>query len=209
MGILLILVVDFSKFGKVEDVEMFWIKKIFGFVLYCFWLNILYVIYNDEVDIMDLDKYCKEMDMMVKENGYCVILLSFVIKVLVFVLKEYWEVNSLIYLDGDKLIKKDFYNIGFVVDMLNGLMVLVIKDVDCKGIVEIFKDFMDFFGKVCEGKLKGDDMLGVIFMILFLGGIGGMFFIFIVNVFEVVIFGLIWFKMVLVWNGEEFVLCLM
>lgn len=205
MGIPPIPTVDFSKFGKVEDVEMPRIKKISGPALHRSWLNIPHVTHNDEADITDLDKYRKEMDTMAKENGYRVTLLSFVIKASVSALKEHWEVNSSIHPDGDKLIKKDYYNIGFAADTPNGLMVPVIKDADRKGIVEISKDLMDLSGKAREGKLKGDDMSGATFTISSLGGIGGTSFTPIVNAPEVAILGLTRSKMAPVWNGEEFV----
>lgn len=205
MGIPPIPAVDFSKFGPVEDIEMPRIKKLSGPALHRSWLNIPHVTHNDEADITDLDKYRKEMDTMAKENGYRVTLLSFVVKASVSALKEHWEVNSSIHPDGDKLIKKDYYNIGFAADTPNGLVVPVIKDADRKGTVEISKDLMELSGKARAGELKGPDMQGATFTISSLGGIGGTSFTPIVNAPEVAILGLTRSKMAPVWNGEEFV----
>lgn len=205
MGIPPIPVVDFSKFGPVEDVEMPRIKKLSGPALHRSWLNIPHVTHNDEADITDLDKYRKEMDTMAKENGYRVTLLSFVIKASVSALKEHWEFNSSIHPDGDKLIKKDYYNIGFAADTPNGLMVPVIKDADKKGLVEISKELMELSAAAREGNLKSKDMQGATFTISSLGGIGGTSFTPIVNAPEVAILGLTRSKMAPVWNGEEFV----
>ena len=205
MGIPPIPAVDFSKFGPVEDVEMPRIKKLSGPALHRSWLNIPHVTHNDEADITDLDKYRKEMDTMAKEDGYRVTLLSFVIKASVSALKQHWEVNSSIHPDGDKLIKKDYYNIGFAADTPNGLVVPVIKDADRKGIVEISKDLMELSGKARAGELKSGDMQGATFTISSLGGIGGTSFTPIVNAPEVAILGLTRSKMAPVWNGEEFV----
>jgi pyruvate dehydrogenase E2 component (dihydrolipoamide acetyltransferase) len=205
MGIPPIPAVDFSKFGPVEDVEMSRIKKISGPALHRSWLNIPHVTHNDEADITDLDKYRKEMDTMAKEEGYRVTLLSFVVKASVNALKQHWEVNSSIHPDGDKLIKKDYYNIGFAADTPNGLVVPVIKDADRKGIVEISKDLMELSSKARAGELKSSDMQGASFTISSLGGIGGTSFTPIVNAPEVAILGLTRSKMAPVWNGEEFV----
>ncbi|MEP3632712.1 MAG: 2-oxo acid dehydrogenase subunit E2 [Shimia thalassica] len=205
MGIPPIPTVDFSKFGPVEDVEMPRIKKISGPALHRSWLNVPHVTHNDEADITDLDKYRKEMDTMAKENGYRVTLLSFVIKASVSALKEHWEFNSSIHPDGDKLIKKSFYNIGFAADTPNGLMVPVIKDADRKGLVDISKELMELSAKARAGELKGPDMSGATFTISSLGGIGGTSFTPIVNAPEVAILGLTRSKMAPVWNGEEFV----
>jgi pyruvate dehydrogenase E2 component (dihydrolipoamide acetyltransferase) len=205
MGIPPIPAVDFSKFGPIEEIEMPRIKKISGPALHRSWLNIPHVTHNDEADITDLDKYRKEMDTMAKDNGYRVTLLSFVIKASVSALKEHWEFNSSIHPDGDKLIKKDFYNIGFAADTPNGLMVPVIKDADRKGLVDISKELMDLSKAAREGNLKSKEMQGATFTISSLGGIGGTSFTPIVNAPEVAILGLTRSKMAPVWNGEEFV----
>ena len=144
------------------------------------------------------------MDAQAKQEGYRVTLLSFVVKASVSALKQHWEVNSSIHPDGDKLVKKNFYNIGFAADTPNGLVVPVIKDADRKGIVEISKDLMELSSKAREGKLKGDDMSGATFTISSLGGIGGTSFTPIVNAPEVAILGLTRSKMAPVWNGEAF-----
>ena len=98
------------------------------------WLNIPHVTHNEEADITELDGYRRELDAQAKQGGYRVTLLSFAIKASVSALKSHWEVNSSIHPDGDKLIKKDYYNIGFATDTPNGLVVPVIKDADRKGI---------------------------------------------------------------------------
>lgn len=205
MGIPPIPAVDFSKFGPIEEIEMPRIKKISGPALHRSWLNIPHVTHNDEADITDLDQYRKEMDTMAKDNGYRVTLLSFVIKASVSALKEHWEFNSSIHPDGDKLIKKDFYNIGFAADTPNGLMVPVIKDADRKGLVEISKELMELSKAARDGNLKSKDMQGATFTISSLGGIGGTSFTPIVNAPEVAILGLTRSKMAPVWNGSEFV----
>ena len=205
MGIPPIPVIDFSKFGPIEDVEMPRIKKLSGPALHRSWLNIPHVTHNDEADITDLDKYRKEMDTMAKEEGYRVTLLSFVIKASVSALKTHWEFNSSIHPDGDKLIKKSYYNIGFAADTPVGLMVPVIKDADKKGLVEISKELMDLSAKARAGELKSPDMQGATFTISSLGGIGGTSFTPIVNAPEVAILGLTRSKMAPVWNGDEFV----
>lgn len=202
MGIPPIPVVDFSKFGPVEDVEMPRIKKLSGPALHRSWLNIPHVTHNEEADITDLDLYRRELDTLAKTEGYRVTLLSFVIKASVSALKQHWEVNSSIHPDGDKLIKKDFYNIGFAADTPNGLVVPVIKDADRKGIVEISKELGELSAKARDGALKGPDMSGATFTISSLGGIGGTSFTPIVNAPEVAILGLTRSKMAPVWDKE-------
>lgn len=205
MGIPPIPAVDFSKFGPVEDVDMPRIKKLSGPALHRSWLNIPHVTHNEEADITDLDLYRRELDGVAKQEGYRVTLLSFVVKASVSALKQHWEVNSSLHPDGDKLIKKNFYNIGFAADTPNGLVVPVIKDADRKGIIEISKSLGDLSAKARDGKLKGDDMSGATFTISSLGGIGGTSFTPIVNAPEVAILGLTRSKIAPIWDGEAFI----
>ena len=205
MGIPPIPKIDFSKFGAVEDVEMSRIKKLSGPALHRSWLNIPHVTHNESADITDLDKYRKEMDTQAKTEGYRVTLLSFIVKASVSALKTHWEFNSSIHPDGDKLIKKSYYNIGFAADTPNGLMVPVIKDADRKGIVDISRELADLSAQAREGNLKSQDMQGATFTISSLGGIGGTSFTPIVNAPEVAILGLTRSKLEPVWDGEQFV----
>ena len=197
--------IDFSKFGAVEDVEMPRIKKISGPALHRSWLNVPHVTHNEEADITEIDTYRKELDTAAKEEGYRVTLLSFLIKAGVSALKIHWEVNASIHPDGDKLIRKHYYNIGFAADTPNGLVVPVIKDADRKGIIEISKELGALSGKARKGELKSGDMQGASFTISSLGGIGGTSFTPIVNAPEVAILGVTRSKMAPVWDGEEFV----
>ncbi len=196
--------VDFSQFGPVEDVEMPRIKKLSGPALHRSWLNVPHVTNNDEADITEIDKYRKELDTAAKEEGYRVTLLSFLIKACVSALKAHWEVNSSIHPDGDKLIRKSYYNIGFAADTPNGLVVPVIKGADAKGIIEISKELGTLSAKARKGELKRDEMQGASFTISSLGGIGGTSFTPIVNAPEVAILGVMRSKMAPVWDGEAF-----
>ena len=202
-GIPPIPAVDFSKFGKIEDVEMSRITKISGPALHRSWLNIPHVTHNEEADITETDKFRKEMDNKAKTQGYRVTLLSFLIKASVKALREHWEVNSSLHPDGDKLIRKHYCNIGFAADTPNGLMVPVIKDADRKGIVEISKELGELSAAARDGKLKGGDMQGASFTISSLGGIGGTSFTPIVNAPEVAILGVTRSKMAPVWDPEK------
>jgi pyruvate dehydrogenase E2 component (dihydrolipoamide acetyltransferase) len=205
MGIPPIPKVDFSKFGPVEDVEMPRIKKISGPALHRSWLNVPHVTHNEEADITEIDKFRKELDTKAKEEGYRVTMLAFLIKASVSALKAHWEVNSSIHPDGDKLIRKNFWNIGFAADTPQGLVVPVIRGADGKGIVEISKELGDLSAKARKGELKSQDMQGATFTISSLGGIGGTSFTPIVNAPEVAILGVTRSRMAPVWNGSEFV----
>lgn len=197
-------VVDHSKFGPVENVDMPRIKKISGPALHRSWLNIPHVTHNEEADITEIDKFRKELDTKAKEEGYRVTLLSFLVKASVSALRSHWEVNSSLHPDGDKLVRKNYFHIGFAADTPQGLVVPVIKDADAKGIVEISKELGELSAKARDGKLKPAEMQGASFTISSLGGIGGTSFTPIVNAPQVAILGVTRSKMAPVWDGEAF-----
>jgi len=204
-GIPPIPVVDHSKFGEVEEIEMPRIKKLSGPALHRSWLNIPHVTHNEEADITEIDKFRKETDTLAKVEGYRVTLLSFLIKASVVALETHWEVNSSLHPDGDRLIRKHYFHIGFAADTPQGLVVPVIKDADTKGIIEISKELGELSGKAREGKLTIEEMQGASFTISSLGGIGGTSFTPIVNAPQVAILGVTRSKMAPVWDGEKFI----
>jgi len=195
--------IDFSKYGEVETVPLSRIKKISGANLARNWVRIPHVTHNDEADVTDLEAFRKSTNEAYKKQEVRVTMLAFLIKACVAALKEFPEFNAS--LDGDNLIVKRYYNIGFAADTPNGLVVPVIKGADGKGIIEIANEMGELSGAARSGKLKPGDMAGGNFSISSLGGIGGTSFTPIVNAPEVAILGVVRSVMKPVWDGSEFV----
>ena len=179
--------VDFAKFGPVERKEMSRIKKISGANLHRNWVVIPHVTTHDEADITDLEQFRVQMNKELEKSGVKVSMLPFMMKAAVAALKKFPEFNAS--LDGDALIYKNYWHIGFAADTPNGLMVPVIRDVDKKTIPEITKEMGDLAKAARDGKLKPDQMQGGTFTISSLGGIGGIYFTPIINAPEVAIMG--------------------
>ena len=194
--------VDFSKFGEVEVKELSRIKKISGQNLSRNWVMIPHVTVNEEADMTELEEFRKTLNKEWEKAGVKVSPLAFIIKASVTALKAFPEFNSS--LDGDNLVLKKYYNIGFAADTPNGLVVPVIKDVDQKGLQEISQELTELSKKAREGKLKPQEMQGACFTISSLGGIGGTGFTPIVNAPEVAILGVCKSQIKPVWNGKEF-----
>lgn len=194
--------VDFAKFGPIESQPLSRIKKISGANLSRNWVMIPHVTFNDDADITDLEAFRKDISKEWEKEGVKPSPLAFIIKAAVDALKQFPEFNSS--LDGDNLILKKYYNIGFAADTPNGLVVPVIKDADKKGIKQITKELGELSKLAREGKLKPTDMQGATFTISSLGGIGGTGFTPIVNAPEVAILGVCKSQMKPVWNGREF-----
>jgi len=195
--------VDFAKFGPVERKEMGRIKKISGANLLRNAIMIPAVTNHDDCDITDLEAFRVSTNKENEKSGVKVTMLAFLIKACVAALKKYPEFNSS--LDGDALVYKNYWHIGFAADTPNGLMVPVIRDCDKKGVLQISQEMSELAKKARDGKLGPAEMTGATFTISSLGGIGGKYFTPIINAPEVAILGVCKSTMEPIWNGKEFV----
>jgi len=195
--------VDFAKFGEVERKELSRIKKISGANLHRNWVMIPHVTNHDNADITDLEALRVQLNKENEKSGIKVTMLAFVIKACVAALKKFPELNAS--LDGDALVYKKYFHIGFAADTPNGLVVPVLKDADKKGILQISQDLAELSKKAREGKLSPAEMTGGCFSISSLGGIGGRYFSPIINAPEVAILGLSKSFTEPVWDGKAFV----
>lgn len=195
--------VDFAKFGAVRVEPMSRIKKLSGANLARNWVMIPHVTVFENADITEMENFRKQLNEEYKRAEIKVTPLAFLIKAAVFALKKFPAFNASI--DGDNLIFKDYYNIGFAADTPNGLVVPVIKDADKKGVVAIAEETSVLAKAARDGKLKPADMQGGTFTISSLGGLGSTAFTPIINAPEVAIMGVSKSAMQPVWNGKEFV----
>ena len=194
--------VDFAKFGPTETLARTRIQKISAPGLARNWVMIPHVTQFDEADITELETFRARINEENAKAGVKVSPLAFLMKAVVAALKKYPTVNSS--LDGDNLILKHYWHIGFAADTPQGLVVPVIKDVDKKGILDIAKETGELAAKARDGKLGPNDIQGATFTISSLGGIGGTAFTPIINAPEVAILGVSRSAVKPVWNGKEF-----
>jgi pyruvate dehydrogenase E2 component (dihydrolipoamide acetyltransferase) len=194
--------VDFAKFGEIQTKPLSRIKKISGANLHRNWVIIPHVTNHDDADITDLEAFRVLLNKENEKSGVKVTMLAFLIKACVQALKKFPDFNAS--LDGDNLVLKQYFHIGFAADTPNGLMVPVIKDADKKGIFEIAKESSELAAKAREGKLAPAEMQGGCFSISSLGGIGGTYFTPIINAPEVAILGVCRSATKPVWNGSAF-----
>ena len=194
--------IDFTKFGEVERKDLSRIKKISGANLHRNWVMIPHVTNNDEADITELEALRVQLNKENEKAGIKVTMLAFVIKAVVAALKKFPDFNTS--LDGDQLVYKQYFNIGFAADTPNGLVVPVLKDADKKGLLQIAQEMAELSKKARDGKLGPADMTGGCISISSLGGIGGTHFTPIINAPEVAILGLSKGYMKPVWDGKAF-----
>ena len=181
--------VDFAKFGEVERRALSRIQKLSGPNLHRSWLHVPHVTQHDEADITDLEAFRQENKARAKEEGFSLTPLAFIMKAVVKALEEFPGVNATLDTENAELILKKYYNIGIAVDTKDGLIVPVIREVDCKGIFDLARELAEVSAAARDGKLKLDQLQGATFTITSLGGIGGTAFTPIVNAPKVGVLG--------------------
>lgn len=196
-------VIDFSQFGEIESKPLSRIKKLSGANLHRNWVTAPHVTQFDEADITDLEEFRKSMLKEAEKRGAKLTLLAFLMKAAVNALREYPNFNASLSPDGDQLILKHYYHIGFACDTPDGLVVPVVRDVDQKDVLDIARDLGELSAKARERKLKIEEMQGGCFTISSLGGIGGTMFTPIINCPEVAILGVSRSSMQPVFNPDN------
>jgi len=197
--------IDFSQFGKIETQPLTKINKLTGKFLHRNWVNIPHVTQFDDIDITDLEAFRKELNDEHKDEGIKVTMVAFLVKAVASALKEYPRFNSSLDASGENLILKKYINVGVAMDTPAGLVVPVIRDVECKSLLQIAKEVVETSAKARDKKLKPADMAGGCISISSLGGIGGTAFTPIVNAPEVAILGVSRAAMKPVYKNGEFV----
>lgn len=193
---------DHARFGPIERIPLSKIRRISGANLQRNAIFIPHVTNFDEADITELDAFRVALNLENEGTGRKLSILPFVIKATVAALKQFPAFNAS--LDGEDLIQKGYYNIGFAADTPDGLVVPVIKDADRKGLFDIAEDAVRLAGDARDGKLKLGDMQGATFTITSLGGVGGTNFTPIINAPEVAILGMTRAQIKPVWDGAAF-----
>jgi len=194
--------VDFEKFGPVERKDLSRIKKISGANLHRNWVTIPHVTNHEDADITELEAFRVQLNKENEKSGVKVTMLAFLIKATVAALRKFPEFNAS--LDGETLVLKNYFHVGFAADTPNGLVVPVLKDADKKGILQISQEMGELAKKARDGKLGPADMTGGCFSISSLGGIGGTYFTPIINAPEVAIMGVCKSSIQPVWDGKAF-----
>jgi pyruvate dehydrogenase E2 component (dihydrolipoamide acetyltransferase) len=194
--------VDFARFGPVETRALSRVRKISAANLARNWVMIPHVTQHDEADVTDLEAFRVRLNEERAKDGPKVTMLAFLLKACVAALKRFPEFNAS--LDGDSLVLKRYYNIGFAADTPNGLVVPVVKEADRKGVLEIARELAELAARAREGRLSAADLQGGPFSISSLGGIGGTAFTPIIQAPEVAILGVSRAATRPVWDGHAF-----
>jgi pyruvate dehydrogenase E2 component (dihydrolipoamide acetyltransferase) len=192
--------VDFAKYGEIERVPLSRIQKLSGANLARNWVRIPHVTHNEDADITALEEFRKQLN--AEQSEVKVTIVALLLKALAAALQAYPQLNAS--LDGEELVLKRYYHLGFAADTPQGLVVPVVRDVDRKGIMEIAGELAELSGLARAGRLTPAQMSGSTFTLSSLGGIGGTSFTPIINAPEVAILGVVRAAVKPVWDGAGF-----
>ena len=102
-----------------------------------------HVTQNDDADVTELEAFRQSINAELKDVK--VTMLALLMKAAVTALKRFPTVNSS--LDGEELVLKQYFNLGFAADTPNGLVVPVVRDADRKGLLEIARESAELAGQ--------------------------------------------------------------
>ena len=179
--------IDYSKWGSVKEQPLSKFQKSSLTNLHTSWINIPHVTQHDECDLSELLGLRYQLN---TQHELKISPLAFIVKVTAEVLTAFPMLNSSLDQDLEKIVIKNYVNMGIAVDTPEGLIVPNIKNVQEKSILSIAEEIAMLASAAKTRKLKIPDLKGASFTISSLGAIGGKFFTPIINPPEVGILGL-------------------
>ena len=179
--------IDYSKWGSVKEQPLSKFQKSSLTNLHTSWINIPHVTQHDECDLSALFELRTQLN---TQHELKISPLAFIAKVTAEVLTEFPMLNSSLDQGLEKIVIKNYVNMGIAVDTPEGLIVPNIKNVQEKSILSIAEEIAMLASAAKTRKLKIPDLKGASFTISSLGAVGGKFFTPIINPPEVGILGL-------------------
>ena len=179
--------IDYSKWGSVKEQPLSKFQKSSLTNLHTSWINIPHVTQHDECNLSALLSLRAQLN---AKHELKISPLAFIVKITAEVLTDFPMLNSSLDQDLEKIVIKNYVNMGIAVDTPEGLIVPNIKNVQEKSILDIAEEIAMLASAAKIRRLKIPDLKGASFTISSLGAIGGKFFTPIINPPVVGILGL-------------------
>jgi pyruvate dehydrogenase E2 component (dihydrolipoamide acetyltransferase) len=203
-GIPEVPVIDFSRFGSVQEHAMTRMQQQVAVNMQRSWLNVPHVTQHDSADITDMEEFRQSLKAEASQRGVKLTPLAFIIRAVCYALTQMPKLNSSLHPDNQHLIIKEYINIGVATNTEEGLLVPVIRGANNQGLWELSENIAELAEKARNKKLALDDLGGGTFTVSSLGAIGGTGFTPIVNAPEVAILGVGRLATQPVWDGSAF-----
>jgi len=160
---------------RVEYVQLTQIRKTIAKNMIISKQNAAHLTIFDSADVSELVRIRAKYKEKFAEQGAKLTYLPFIMKALVAVLKKYRDMNSEMDLQNNRMIYKNYYNIGIAVDTEAGLVVPVIKDVDKLSVKDMTEKLQEISEKSRKRKLTVEDLKDGTFSITNFGALGGLY----------------------------------
>jgi len=145
---------------------------------------------HEEVEITELIRVRDKFKKQFADKDIKLSYLPFILKALALSLKKHPTLNAELDLEGNRMVYKNYYNIGIAVDTEDGLVVPVIRDVDQLSITELAVKVMEIAEKGRNRQLSLNDMKDGTFTVTNYGSIGGLFAVPVINYPQAAILGI-------------------
>jgi len=141
----------------------------------------------DDADITELERIRKDSSADYAKSDLKLTMMAFVVKAVSQSLKLHPTLNASLDLENNRVIFKQYVNLGIAVDTERGLVVPVIRDVDQLTIPQVAQALTDVANKGRASQFTIDDLRGGSFTISNLGAVGGTYSTPIINYPEVAV----------------------
>ncbi len=178
---------DFSQWGSVEEVPLRSVRRATAKRMSLSWSQVPQVTHQDVADITDLEAFRRENK---AETDGTLTLTVLAVKAAVAALKAHPRFNASLDSESRKIILKKYFHIGVAVDTDRGLLVPVVRNADCKSMLDLAGEIKQLAERTRQGDLEPKDMAGGTFTITNVGPLGGTGFTPIINYPQVAILGL-------------------
>lgn len=173
--------------GPVRIEKMPKIRRAIAAKMYESWNTVPRVTNFDDADVTDLEQIRQSSKADYENKGVKLTSMPFLIKSVAMALKDHPTINAALDMEGERVIYKEYINIGIAVDTDRGLVVPSLRNADQMSIPDIARNLASMAEKVRAGDFALDDLRGGTFTISNLGAIGGTYSTPIINVPEVAI----------------------
>lgn len=176
-----------DQWGEVHIERLPKIRKTIAAKMHESWSSVPRVTNFDDADITELERIRVSSKDDYAKKGIKLTTLPFVIKAVASALKEHPTINASIDLENDRVIYKQYVNIGIAIDSERGLVVPSLRNANDLTISEIARGVQELAESVRGGSFSVADLQGSTFTISNLGAIGGTYSTPIINTPEVAI----------------------
>lgn len=145
---------------------------------------------HEEVEISELMRVREKFKKQFADKDIKLSYLPFVLKAVALALKKHPTLNAELDLEGNRMVFKNYVNIGIAVDTEDGLVVPVIRDVDQLTIAELAQKVMEIAEKGRTRQLSLNDMKDGTFTVTNYGSIGGLYAVPVINYPQAAILGI-------------------